>query len=55
MEKYLAMIAMDQKRVILLVEDDLHDRVHDSLRYLDFLGTLHFYDAMADTVGSHKR
>jgi len=41
---------MDEKRVVVLVEDDFHDRLHNDFGDFDFLGSLHFDDAMTDTM-----
>lgn len=50
----LAMIAMNEKRIIALVKDYLHYGIHNNFWYVDLLGTLHLDDAMTDTVVAHE-
>lgn len=52
--KYLALIAVDQQRVVLLVQGNLHDGVHNNIWDLYSLGALHFDDAVAYAVGCHE-
>ncbi len=46
----LPVITMDQDRVISSVKYHFHNGVHDGLRYLSFLGTLHVDDNMLDSI-----
>ena len=50
----LAMVAMDQKRMIRLIESDLHYRMHGVLRNLEFLRALHINDNMTNAVVPHE-
>jgi hypothetical protein len=45
---------MNEKRVIVVVENYFHDRLHDDFRDLDFLGSLHFDDAVSDAVALNE-
>lgn len=40
--------------MIRLVKSDLHDRVHDILRNLNFFGALHLNDYVADSLTLHE-
>ena len=52
--KYLAVIAMNQKGVILFVENDVHNGVHDSLRNCNFLRSGQFDDPVTDIICLHE-
>lgn len=40
--------------MVFLVEDNIHDRVHDCIWDLDFLCSLHFNDTMTYSIGFHE-
>ena len=51
---YLAMIAVNKKRVVFLIQHYFHNRLHSSLWNIDFFGTLHFNDAMTNSIHLHE-
>lgn len=50
----LAMVTVDQHRVIVLVENGLHDLGHESLGNRNFLGSRHVDDNVVDVVPLHE-
>ena len=52
--KYLAVVAMYEERVILFVEGDLHNRVHNGIRNGHLFSSLHIDNAMTDAISLHK-
>lgn len=48
---YLAMVTVNEQRVVVLVQDNAEDRVHGLKRDLLFLGSLHVEGYMLDAIG----
>lgn len=49
------MITMDENRIVLLVQNNRHNRMHNGLGNLDLFGTLHINDTVADTMVLDER
>jgi hypothetical protein len=48
------MITMNEQWVVLLIQSNLHNRVHDSVRDLNPLCPLHFDYVMAYAIRRHE-
>lgn len=48
------MVAMNEDRMILFLEDDFHDRVHNFFGDVDLLGALHIDDKVTDAILLHE-
>ena len=51
---HLAVIAMNKKWVVLSIESDLENGVHDVLWNFNLIGAFHIDDNMANSVGFHE-